>query len=1005
MTKKKILVVEDEGIVAKDIQIRLRNLGYNVPAIASTGQMALEKVDLTDPDLILMDIMLKGDMTGIETAQAIHKRRRIPIVYLTAYSDQATLERAKVTEPYGYILKPFEERELHTTVEIALYKHEIEQKLRENEKWLKTTLTSIGDGVIATDANGKIMFLNPMAEVLTGWKQKDAFTRDFKDVFKIVNEKTKKPTHSPLPQVLREGVIFGLANHTVLISKDGTERPIEDSAAPIKDDDGHTIGVVLVFKDITERRLAESRLEDSEERFRLLAETAQDAIITIDEESYIEFVNKATEKIFGYTSDELIGRLITILMPERFQPRHLKAFSRYKTTNVKKMNWMGTELIGRHKSGHEFPIEISFGEYRKDSKRIFTGFIRDITERKQTEKRIEILARFPEDNPNPIVRVGLDGTLLYANKASHSILAAWGSQVNQPVPPHINRSIEKVLYSCSSDHLQVGIQDRLYSFMIAPFLDVNCVYLYGQDITLQKQAEDALAAEKERLSTTLRSIGDGVITTGTTGKIVFMNVVAEKLTGWDQDEAAGKTLNDVFNVVHEKTREPCENPVDQIFKFKKVIALTKKAVLIARDGTERLIADSAAPIYDKDNNIAGVVLVFHDITERIQLELELSKSQKLESIGVLAGGIAHDFNNILTGILGNISLLKMHADPEDKQYRRITEAEKASLRAKDLTQRLLTFAKGGAPIKVATSITDIITDTANFALAGSNVECQFSAPEEALWPVEVDPGQFSQVINNLIINADQAMPGGGSITIKLDNFDNESSQQLLTLPNKKYVRISIEDHGSGIPEEQLSKIFDPYFTTKQTGSGLGLAICYSIIKNHDGRILVESEIGSGTIFHIYLPVSSKLTSLSRVGEVEDDVLAVGKGTILVMDDEDIILDVVGEMLPKLGYEFKVVKNGTEAINAYTNAIKSGKVFDAVIMDLTIPGGMGGKEAIKKLLEIDPGVKAIVASGYSNDPIMANHEKYGFCSMLIKPFQISELGETLRDVMKSKEVVR
>ena len=998
MTKKKILVVEDEGIVARDIQNRLKTLGYDVPEIASTGDIALQKAEQINPDLILMDIMLKGEMTGIEAAAAIRKQKNIPVIYLTAYSDEATLERAKITEPHGYILKPFEERELHTAVEIALHKHKIEQKLRESEKWLKTTLSSIGDGVISTDGSGKIMFLNPAAEVLTGWTQDDAIGKDFKEVFNIVNENKEQFSDSPLPRVLRgEGVVIGLANHTVLISKDGTQRPIEDSAAPIRDDEGNIVGVVLVFKDISERRLAESKLRDSEERFRLLAETAKDAIITVDDNNCIQFVNKSTERTFGYETEALLGQSISKIMPERLRDRHLNAFNNYKKTGRKTLNWMATELVGLHKSGHEFPIEISFGEYRKNSERLFTGIIRDISERKEAEKKINVLAKFPEDNPNPILRIDADGMLLYANKASSSLLKEWDIEINQTVPPHLYQSILTVLETQESENILLKIDKTLYNFIIVSYPDIKSVYLYGQDITRQKHAEDELAAEKELLATTLRSIGDGVVTTNIEGEIVFINTVAERLTGWSQKEAVGKPLDEVFHTIHEKTRNRCENPVHLVLRSRKIIELPSKIILIARDGTERLIADSAAPICDGDSNVIGVVLVFQDITERIKLELELSKSQKLESIGVLAGGIAHDFNNILTGILGNISLLKLNTNPDDRQYKRITEAEKASLRAKDLTQRLLTFAKGGAPIKVATSIMDIIVDTTNFALAGSNVECQFDSPQKDLWSTEVDPGQFSQVINNLIINADQAMPDGGSIVIRLENFAHESPK-IPNLRQGNYVKISISDQGIGIPNENLVKIFDPYFTTKEKGSGLGLAICYSIVKNHVGTIQVESQEDIGTTFNIYLPASSKQTTLAHEDDKSQLALSVGKGTILVMDDEDIVRDVVAEMLPKLGYEFKVVKNGAEAIDSYVQAMKSNKPFDVVIMDLTIPGGMGGKEAIKRLAAIDHNVKAIVSSGYSNDPIMANYRNYGFCNMLVKPFQIQELAEILQDVI-------
>ena len=630
MANAQILVVEDEGIIAKDIQNTLESLGYAVPAIASSGEEAIKKATETLPDLVLMDIVLTGHMDGVEAAGQIRDRFDIPVVYLTAYADNKTLQRAKITEPYGYILKPFSERELYTTIEMALYKHKMEKKLRESEQWLATTLKSIGDAVIATDAGGFVTFMNPVAEVLTGWKQEDTAGKPLKKVFNIINEETGKQAEDPATRVLREGVVVGLANHTVLIAKDGTKYPIDDSGAPIRDDKG---------------------------------------------------------------------------------------------------------------------------------------------------------------------------------------------------------------------------------------------------------------------------------------------------------------------------------------------------------------------------NITGVVLVFRNITEKRNMEEALLKADTLESLGILAGGIAHDFNNILMAIMGNITLAKMYAKPGDKIFERLKEAENASLRAKDLTQQLLTFSRGGAPIKKTVFISKLLEDTVAFVLSGSNVRCEFSISGD-LWPVEVDEGQISQVINNLIINADHAMPRGGIIKVSAENTAVDVEQGL-PLKEGNYIKISIEDQGIGIPEEHLQKIFDPYFTSKQKGSGLGLATAYSIVKRHDGYVQVESELGVGTTFNIYLPASSEEILMEK--ELRERIHA-GKGKILVMDDEEIIRDVTGEMIEVLGYEVEFAKDGAEAIELYKKAKESAQPFEAIIMDLTIPGGMGGKETIQELIEIDPEIRAIVSSGYSNDPIMADYRKYGFCGVIAKPYKIKELGEILYKVI-------
>ncbi len=508
------------------------------------------------------------------------------------------------------------------------------------------------------------------------------------------------------------------------------------------------------------------------------------------------------------------------------------------------------------------------------------------------------------------------------------------------------------------------------------------------NITEQLKTQQDLAAEKERLAVTLRSIGDGVITADISGNVVLLNKVAENLTGWTNEEAVGRPLEEVFYLINEQTREICENPVIKVITSGQIVAMANHTVLVAKDGIERNIADSGAPILDARSNIIGAVLVFRDVTEKIKTDKELLKVKKLESIGVLAGGIAHDFNNILTAILGNINLVLFEEDLKGNTKKLLSEAEKASIRAKDLTQQLLTFAKGGEPVKQASSLGRVIKDSSDFVLHGGKVACRYDIPED-LWMVDIDRGQMSQVIQNMVLNASHAMPEGGIVKISCENLASASTDGLPFTAYGRFVKMCIKDSGIGMPANVVEKIFDPYFSTKQEGSGLGLATSQAIINKHNGHITVESSPGVGSTFTIYLRASEKT-------ETQQQELLVGKKAssqvkILVMDDEEMVRVVAEEMLLQLGHEVVLAADGKQALILYQAAIDSGRPFDLVIMDLTIPGGMGGKAAVREILNIDPNAKVIVSSGYSNDPIMANFNYFGFCSAIAKPYQLQELS--------------
>jgi PAS domain S-box-containing protein len=505
------------------------------------------------------------------------------------------------------------------------------------------------------------------------------------------------------------------------------------------------------------------------------------------------------------------------------------------------------------------------------------------------------------------------------------------------------------------------------------------------------QALQSLQESEGKFSAIASTAADAIIVMDSKGIITYWNSTAERIFGHAVQETLGRELHsviaparyrDAFAKGFEKFRQSGQGPA---------VGNTIEFIAVKKDGTEFPIEVSTSTIpMDGEWYAVGIV---RDISERKKTEQELVKLEKLESLGILAGGLAHDFNNLLAIILGNVSLAQADTELTGQNVKRLADVEKAVMRAQDLTRQLLTFAKGGAPVKQASSIREIIEDSCRFSLSGSNVKCEFFFAGD-LKPVEVDAGQIGQVINNLVINAVQAMPRGGAIEVKSGNVIVRRQDRLPLAPGE-YIRISVHDQGTGIPQENLAKIFDPYFTTKPKGSGLGLATSFSIVKRHGGYISVESMPGAGSTFHIYLPVSSGELPAEKMPERAP---VAGMGKILVMDDEESVRGVVGAMLTAVGYEYELAKDGAEAVELYRQARDKGRPFDAAIIDLTIPGGMGGKEAMQKLIKLDPKVKAIVASGYSSDPVMADCRAYGFTGVITKPYDLQTLSRTLRTVL-------
>ncbi|MCX5893387.1 MAG: PAS domain S-box protein [Deltaproteobacteria bacterium] len=765
--------------------------------------------------------------------------------------------------------------------------------------------------------------------------------------------------------------------------------------------------------DITERKKAQEALLQSQQHLKSIFRVAPVGIGLVFNR-VIQEANETLCRMTRYTREQLVGQSARMLYPSEEEYNYVGA---EKYRQIAERGTGTVETRWKRQDGEIMQIILSSTPLdATDLSKGVTFTALDITERKRAEENLKNQIQFTETLletiPIPVFYKDVSGRYLGCNRAFEKF---WGKPREEVIGHDVYAMGPKEIadkYAEMDQELLERPGSQMYEWKVmaanglekevifykASFLDASGKVggLIGVilDITARKQSEEALRKAEERYRSIFANAIEGIFQSTPEGRFISANTAMAKMFGYASSEDLMSDISDIKTQVYADPQRRVEfirllerDGIVKDFEYQ----------VFRKDGSTFWISENARSVENEKGEIYCYEGFMQDITERQRAEVERLKFSKLESLGTLAGGIAHDFNNILTGILGNIGLAMLNGKIEPQVQERLAQAEQACIRAQALSRQLLTFAKGGAPIKKMVSLAYLLKESAILTLSGSKSRCDLSIPED-LWLVEADEGQLSQVINNLLINADQAMPEGGIIQVSAENCLVKAETDL-PISKGKYVKFAIADQGIGISPKYLDKIFDPYFSTKQKGSGLGLATAYSIIKNHSGHIQIESQQGVGTTFHIYLPAIDQVVPAV---EPETAKLAMGQGKILVMDDEEIVREVLGRLLSRLGYEADFAGDGTQAIEKFVKAQESGRPFAAVILDLTIPGGMGGKETIEQLLRIDQQTKAIVSSGYSDDPVMADFQKYGFSEVIAKPYRIVELSQILQGVISKKD---
>lgn len=949
MNDTRIMIVEDERIVAKDLQFRLQGLGYQVAAMASEGHDAISKAATSRPSLVLMDIRLENGMDGIEAAEQIRSQLDIPVVFLTAYADQATLARAKITEPFGYILKPFEERELQSTIEIALYRHKAEQRLRDSERRYRSLVDNSQGFIWTHDLDGKVLSINPAAAHILGYEPKEMVGRDMRD---FMPPDSYAAHDRYLSRMMDQDSDDGLVQ---LLSRSGHQHVLQYRNVRY-DEPGRAPYVLAHAADVTDRLRVEQVLRDQNAYLTALHETTLGLMSRLDVEDLLEQIIARAANLVGTEHG-----YVFLLSPQRnangeqemIMRVGIGAYNGFKGTKANR----GVGLAGTvWQTGEPLVVD----DYRNWSGRLALSS-RDI---------LRAVAGVPLKSGAQTV--GVIG-LAYLEEDR-----TFGKSEMQA----LGRFSELAAIALDNARLHEAVQTEL-----------------GE----RKRAEGELRRTETFLNTVVDNLPYMIFVKDAQDlRFLRLNKGGAELLGISTEMVLGKNDYDFF---------PAEEALFFEKKDRETLGM-KKLVDIPEEPLEtsngkRYLHTKKIPILDGDGQPKYLLGISEDITERKleeerqrAFERKLQETQKLESLGVLAGGIAHDFNNLLVSILGNVGLVLVDLEPDSPVREPVEQIKVAAQRAADLTRQMLAYSGKGRFVMQRINLNNVITEITQLLQVSisKNAMLRFNL-QPNLAPIEGDVTQVRQVLMNLIVNASDAI-GERQGTIGLTTGTVSADKEYLSgsfmapeLPAGLYAFVEVADDGSGMDRETQAKIFDPFFTTKFTGRGLGLAAVLGIVRGHGGAIKVYSEPGQGSVFRILFPIKDAPHEAEKAPS--DALKAKGNGTVLVIDDEEVVRNVTKRMLSRIGYTPILAEDGPSGIEIYK--LNKDQVI-CVLLDMTMPR-MSGEETLGHLKKINPELRVLLMSGYSEQEASNRFNGKGVAAFMQKPYTPQDLQEKLSEILE------